>query len=105
MSANTRTRRFGKLIAAAVAVAGLGAVAVPAAIAQPYLGWDFGNGFGIGIGTPPSAYERCPNYGWPFYHAGAACGRAYRYRARAYAAPPPRPYAPPPPAYGPPPPR
>ncbi|HEX3884977.1 MAG TPA: hypothetical protein VHW66_20150 [Stellaceae bacterium] len=21
-----------------------------------YAGWDFGNGFGIGVGTPPSAY-------------------------------------------------
>ena len=21
-----------------------------------YLGWDFGNGFGLGLGTPPSAY-------------------------------------------------
>jgi hypothetical protein len=21
-----------------------------------YLGWDFGNGVGVGVGTPPSAY-------------------------------------------------
>src|SRR5215217_5804323 len=32
--------------------------------AQMYLGWDFGNGFGIGIGQVPSAYSPCPTYGW-----------------------------------------
>jgi hypothetical protein len=59
-------RRFRKLATLAVAVAALGAVAVPlgAANAQIYLGWDFGNGFGVGIGTPPSAYTPCPNYGF-----------------------------------------
>jgi hypothetical protein len=67
MSVETRARRFGKLFALSVAAATLGALAIPAAEAQPYLGWDFGNGFGIGLGTPPSAYERCPNYGWWYY--------------------------------------
>ncbi|HJU18250.1 MAG TPA: hypothetical protein VJ770_17495 [Stellaceae bacterium] len=66
MSDETRTRRLGKWATLAVAAAALGAVAIPLqpASAQIYLGWDFGNGFGIGIGTPPSAYERCPTYGW-----------------------------------------
>jgi len=58
--------RFRKLATLAVAVAALGAVALPLnpAHAQIYLGWDFGHGFGIGIGTPPSAYTPCPNYGF-----------------------------------------
>jgi hypothetical protein len=54
---DTKKRRFGKFATLAVAGAALGAVALPLspANAQMYLGWDFGNGFGIGIGTPPSA--------------------------------------------------
>lgn len=70
MSANTRTGRFGKLATLAFAAVALGAVALPlnSAKAQPYLGWDFGHGFGIGIGTPPSVYTPCPDYGWgPWY--------------------------------------
>ena len=66
-SANSGSGRFSRLAMPAVVAAALGAAALPAA-AQPYLGWDFGNGFGIGIGTPPSAYTPCPDYGWgPFY--------------------------------------
>lgn len=70
MSTAAQTRRFGKLATLAVAAAALGAIAIPLkpASAQPYLGWDFGNGWGVGIGTPPSAYTPCPNYGWPGYH-------------------------------------
>jgi hypothetical protein len=58
-----------KLAAPASIAAALAAAMQPQpARAQPYLGWDFGGGFGIGIGTPPSAYMRCPDYGWgPFY--------------------------------------
>jgi hypothetical protein len=66
----TKPTRLGKLATLAAAAVALGALAVPLspARAQPYLGWDFGNGFGIGIGTPPSAYTPCPNYGWgPLY--------------------------------------
>ena len=66
----TRTRRFGNWATLAVAAFALGAIAVPVgpARAQPYLGWDFGNGVGIGIGPPPSAYNPCPDYGWgPLY--------------------------------------
>jgi hypothetical protein len=37
---------------------------------EPYIGWDFGNGFGIGLGTPPSAYDKCATYGWPVYPYG-----------------------------------
>jgi hypothetical protein len=53
------TQRPGRLATLAVAALGLIAVALPlqSASAQGmYLGWDFGNGFGIGIGAPPSAY-------------------------------------------------
>jgi hypothetical protein len=53
---------------------------VPAsARAQVYLGWDFGNGIGIGIGVPPSAYNPCPTYGWgPLYPFGCRYRYAYR---------------------------
>jgi hypothetical protein len=59
-----------RLAAFAFTATMLGAIALPLAPAnaQAYLGWDFGNGWGIGIGTPPSAYEACPNYGFPGYH-------------------------------------
>jgi hypothetical protein len=72
----TRPGRFGKLATLAAAAVALGAVALPLspAQAQVYLGWDFGNGFGVGIGTPPSAYSACPNYGFGpscgYYHPG-----------------------------------
>jgi hypothetical protein len=59
MSTDTRNRRFIKLAAGAIGAIALCALAVPltAAKAQvPYLGVDFGGGFGIGIGVPPSAY-------------------------------------------------
>lgn len=54
----TRNRRLSRFAALSVAALGLIAVALPLhqANAQMYLGWDFGNGFGIGIGAPPSAY-------------------------------------------------
>jgi hypothetical protein len=67
MSAQTSARRLGKLATFAVAAAALGALSIPLApaSAQIYLGWDFGHGYGIGIGAPPSAYSACPNYGWP----------------------------------------
>ena len=62
------TRRFGKFATLAFAATALGAVAMRTAPAnaQMYLGWDFGNGFGIGIGQVPSAYSPCPTYGWPW---------------------------------------
>ena len=62
----TRTRRLSKWATLAAASVALGALAIPlsSASAQPYIGWDFGNGFGIGLGTPPSAYTRCTNYGF-----------------------------------------
>lgn len=40
---------------------------------EPYIGWDFGNGFGIGIGAPPSAYDKCATYGWPVYPTPYGC--------------------------------
>jgi hypothetical protein len=82
MSVKTPARRFGKLVALVAAVAGLGALALPLtpANAQPYLGWDFGGGIGIGIGPPPSAYNPCPTYGWPVYPYPCA----YRYYGHAY---------------------
>jgi hypothetical protein len=82
MPAKTRARRTGKLAALAAAAAALGALTLPLApvSAQPYLGWDFGGGIGIGIGPPPSAYNPCPNYGWPAYPYPCA----YRYYGHAY---------------------
>ena len=59
----TKRRPAWRLMAAAVALAGLAAVALPLRPAHaqvPYLGVDFGNGFGIGIGAPPSAYGMAP---------------------------------------------
>jgi hypothetical protein len=67
------------ILAALAFAAVLAALPAPPAKAggEPYLGWDFGGGFGIGLGTPPSAYDPCPSYGWPVYPY--AC--RYRYRA------------------------
>ena len=68
-----RTRRLRKwaTVAAASLAFGAIAVAVPLQPAQAYIGWDFGDGFGIGLGPPPSAYTACPNYGFgpecPYY--------------------------------------
>jgi hypothetical protein len=64
MLLNPRIRHLGrpsisKLAAGLVGAVGLCALAVPLAPAQaqvPYLGVDMGNGVGIGIGAPPSAY-------------------------------------------------
>ena len=71
MSLATRKQRFSRLGTALVAGAGLCALATPLAPAQaqvPYLGVDFGGGFGIGIGAPPSAYGMAPASPiYPFY--------------------------------------
>jgi hypothetical protein len=63
MSQKQRTHRFSRIIAAAVGAIGLAALTVPLSSAQaqvPYLGVDFGNGWGVGIGAPPSAYGMAP---------------------------------------------
>jgi hypothetical protein len=62
-----RIRAASKIAALTVGVA-LGALTLPtvSASAQMYLGWDFGNCFGIGVGQVPSAYSPCPTYGWPW---------------------------------------
>jgi hypothetical protein len=84
MPIDPRGRLFGRIVLPAVAAAALGVFALGAtpAAAQPYLGWDFGGGIGVGIGPPPSAYNPCPNYGWPYYPY--PCRYAYY--------PPPRPH-------------
>ena len=54
-----RNRRLGKIAALSAAALGLLAVALPLQSAKAdmmYLGWDFGNGYGVGIGPVPSAY-------------------------------------------------
>lgn len=54
-----RNRRLSRVATLAVAAFGLLAVSLPLHQAKAdamYLGWDFGNGFGVGVGTPPSAY-------------------------------------------------
>lgn len=67
-----KTSRAGKLATLAVAAAALLAAGAPLSSANAqllgdiYLGWDFGNGFGIGVGQVPSARNPCPTYGWPF---------------------------------------
>ena len=72
MKTRIQAGRLAVLPAAAAMV--LGAIAIPVAPAhaqlaldQIYLGWDFGNGFGIGVGRVPSSYNPCPTYGWPIY--------------------------------------
>ena len=58
-----RTRRFSTIAAAAVGAIGLVVLTVPLSSVQaqvPYLGVDFGNGWSIGIGAPPSAYGMTP---------------------------------------------
>jgi hypothetical protein len=54
-----RSRQLRRLATLAIAALGLMAVALPLHPAKAdwiYLGWDFGHGAGVGIGTPPSAY-------------------------------------------------
>jgi hypothetical protein len=54
-----QNRRLSKIAAMSAAALGLLAVALPLHQAKAdmiYLGWDFGNGFGIGVGPVPSAY-------------------------------------------------
>lgn len=75
----TPARKFLAALVAGIGLVGL-AVTPAAAASQPYLGWDFGHGVGVGIGTPPSAYDPCPTYGWPVYPY--RCGHYYPRRAR-----------------------
>ena len=59
MGATVRNRRLGRIATFAVAALGLVSVTLPLSQAKAdtmYLGWDFGNGFGIGVGSVPSAY-------------------------------------------------
>ncbi len=76
--------RINRPAATAVVALTLGALAVPLASAKaqvPYLGVDFGNGFGIGIGAPPSAYGMAPASPiYPFYHPYYYPPRPYYYR-------------------------
>jgi hypothetical protein len=56
---SVRNRQLSRLATLSVAALGLLAVALPLHSAKAdgmYLGWDFGNGIGVGVGTPPSAY-------------------------------------------------
>lgn len=93
MAAISRPRRLGIFAAFAITAAAIGGVASSPANAgsEPYLGWDFGHGLGVGIGTPPSAYDPCPTYGWPaspyrchyravHYDRNYASHHRYRYR-------------------------
>ncbi len=77
-----RNRRFNRPAAAAVVALALAALAVPLTPAKaqvPYLGVDFGNGFGIG--APPSAYGMAPASPiYPFYPPYYYPPRPYYYR-------------------------
>lgn len=67
MSAKQRNHRLGRIAALVAGGFAFWALAIPTHSAQAqYLGWDFGNGFGVGIGTPPSAYGYY--YDSPYYH-------------------------------------
>jgi hypothetical protein len=84
MSLDTRKRRFSKIAAAVVGVIGLAALTVPAQAQVPYLGVDFGNGWGVGIGAPPSAYGMAPAsplspFFGPYYYAPAPSYPYYYY--------------------------
>jgi hypothetical protein len=75
MQNTKRNQRFGRIAASAAAILGLVAVAMPLAPAKAdmmYLGWDFGNGFGVGVGAVPSAYgyHYCP---WHFTATAGPC--------------------------------
>jgi hypothetical protein len=64
MRKTVRNRRLGVVATFAVATLGLIAAALPMQAAHAegmYAGWDFGNGFGIGVGPVPSAsgYHYC----------------------------------------------
>lgn len=82
MQAETRVRppKTTAALAAAAAIAMMLLIPRGPAEAQIYPGWDFGNGFGIGLGMPPSAYNPCPTYGWPIYPYHCA----YRYYGRTH---------------------
>ena len=71
-------------VAATVVALSLGALAVPLTPVNaqvPYLGVDFGNGVGVGIGAPPSAYGMAPASPiYPFYHPYYYPPRPYYYR-------------------------
>jgi len=66
MIARATSLRLGAAVMLAAAALAFGGRPASAG-AEPYLGWDFGGGVGIGIGAPPSAYDACPTYGWPVY--------------------------------------
>lgn len=71
MPVKQRNHRLGRVAALVIGAAALGALAIPMHSAQAqYLGWDFGNGIGVGIGTPPSAYGYYYEYPYyrPYYH-------------------------------------
>ena len=101
MARGSATHRLAMAAAVGVFLVGL-SLTLGSARAQPYLGWDFGNGFGIGIGPPPSAYNPCPDYGWGPYYYPYGCRyyppRAYyaprRHRAHVRRIPRPAPVAP-----------
>jgi hypothetical protein len=49
-------KRIATLAAAAFGLVAVAFSAQPAKADMVYLGWDFGNGYGIGVGHVPSAY-------------------------------------------------
>ena len=68
MTFDTRNRRFSRLASLTIAAIGLAALTLPLSPANAqFIGLDFGNGVGIGLGTPPSAYGYY-RYGYPAYY-------------------------------------
>jgi hypothetical protein len=75
MAKEKRNQWFKRIGITTAAALGLLAVALPLAPAKAnmvYLGWDFGNGFGVGVGPVPSAYgyHYCP---WSFTATNRPC--------------------------------
>jgi hypothetical protein len=78
-----QVKKLAAGLAGAVALGVLAFSAAPANAQVAYLGVDLGNGFGIGVGVPPSAYGWAPAS--PLYPIWGAPARYYPYGPYPYA--------------------
>jgi hypothetical protein len=70
-----QVKKLAAGLAGAVALGVLAFSAAPANAQVPYIGVDFGGGFGVGIGVPPSAWGWAPAS--PLYPVWGAPARYY----------------------------